>query len=98
MINSAFVSSQFAEPANSILTPDAMYYAKDIKDYKYDKKEAKDLLAKAGVKDKEKVRVMYVTNNKIMESLALYTQQKLQEVGLEVELNALDASAASEKA
>ena len=31
-----------------------MYYAKDIKDYKYDKKEAKDLLAKAGVKDKEK--------------------------------------------
>ena len=61
-------------------------------------KEAKDLLAKAGVKDKEKVRVMYVTNNKIMESLALYTQQKLKEVGLEVELNALDASAASEKA
>ena len=50
----------------------------------------KDLLAKAGVKDKEKVRVMYVTNNKIMESLALYTQQKLKEVGLEVELNALD--------
>ena len=32
-----------------------------------------------------------------MESLALYTQQKLKEVGLEVELNALDASAASEK-
>ena len=49
------------------------------------------------MKDKEKVRVMYVTNNKIMESLALYTQQKLKEVGLEVELNALDASAASEK-
>ena len=49
------------------------------------------------MKDKEKVRVMYVTNNKIMESLALYTQQKLQEVGLEVELNALDASAASDK-
>ena len=41
MINSAFVSSQFAEPANSILTPDAMYYAKDIKDYKYDKKKQK---------------------------------------------------------
>ena len=39
MINSAFVSGEFAEPANSILTPDAMYYAKDIKDYKYDKKE-----------------------------------------------------------
>ena len=49
------------------------------------------------MKDKEKVRVMYVTNNKIMESLALYTQQKLQEVGLEVELNALDASATSDK-
>ena len=97
MINSAFVSSQFAEPANSILTPDAMYYAKDIKEYKYDQK-AKDLLAKAGVKDKEKVRVMYVTNNKIMESLALYTQQKLQEIGLQVELNALDASAQVKKA
>ncbi len=40
---------------------------------------------------------MYVTNNKIMESLgALYN--KIKEVGLEVELNALDASAASEKA
>ena len=49
------------------------------------------------MKDKEKVRVMYVTNNKIMESLALYTQQKLQEIGLQVELNALDASATSEK-
>ena len=41
---------------------------------------------------------MYVTNNKIMESLALYTQQKLKEVGLEVELNALDASAQVKKA
>ena len=40
MINSAFVSGEFAE-ANSILTPDAMYYAKDIKDYKYDKKKRK---------------------------------------------------------
>ena len=43
-------------------------------------KEAKDLLAKAGVKDKEKVRVMYVTNNKIMESLALYTQQNYKKL------------------
>ena len=50
------------------------------------------------MKDNEKVRVMYVTNNKIMESLALYTQQKLKEVGLEVELNALDASAQVKKA
>ena len=41
MINSAFVSGEFAEPANSILTPDAMYYAKGIKEYKYDKKKRK---------------------------------------------------------
>ncbi|CAM4296793.1 peptide ABC transporter substrate-binding protein [Bacillus manliponensis] len=97
MIQSAFVSDQFAEPAHSILTPGTLHYSSDVKKYKHDQKKAKALLKEAGVKENETVRVMYVTNNKVMESLALYTQQKLKEVGLEVELLALDASAASEK-
>ncbi len=41
--------------------------------------------------------LIYGNNNKIQESLALYTQQKLQEIGLEVELVAMDPSALMQK-
>jgi peptide/nickel transport system substrate-binding protein len=96
MIKSAFVSSEFAEPASSILTPDTLYHSSDVKTYKYDQKKAKELISKARAKNK-KIRVIYANNNKIMESLALYTQQKLQEVGLKVELTPMDPSAYSQK-
>lgn len=97
LIQSAFVSSEFADPAASILTPDTMHHTQDIITYEYDQEKAKELLKNGGIKEGHKLRVIYANNNKIMESLALYTQQKLQEIGLKVELTPMDASAYGQK-
>jgi peptide/nickel transport system substrate-binding protein len=98
MITAAFVSSDFADPASSIFTPDTLYQTNDVMTYEYDPKKAKELLASAGVEGNLKVRLAYVNSNKVMTSLALYTQQKLKEVGIDVELIAMDPNAFSEKA
>jgi peptide/nickel transport system substrate-binding protein len=97
LIQSAFVSSEFAEPAASILTPDTMHHTQDVTKYDYNQDTAKELLKKGGIKEGHTLRVIYANNNKIMESLALYTQQKLQEIGLKVELTPMDPSAYGQK-
>lgn len=54
------------------------------------------MLKAAGV-DKLKLRLAYINTNKPQTSQALYIQQKLKDVGIEVELQALDPSAFSKK-
>lgn len=95
MIQTAFLSSEFADPAASILTPDTLYHSQDVTTYDYDQEKAKELVAAAG--ETKPLRVVYANNNKIQESLGLYLQQKLQEIGLTVELVAMDPAALSQK-
>ncbi|MBS4178522.1 ABC transporter substrate-binding protein [Lederbergia citrea] len=97
LIQSAFVSGDFADPAASILTPDTLHHTEDIKQYDYNQDQAKELLANAAIKENHKLRIIYANNNKIMESLALYSQQKLEEIGLKVELTPMDPSAYGQK-
>lgn len=97
MIATAYISSEFADPAASVFTPDTLYQTNDVKTYEYDQAKAKELLAAAGVTGNEKIRIAYANNNKVATSLSLYTQQKLQEIGLTVELIALDPNAYSTK-
>ncbi|WP_409273690.1 ABC transporter substrate-binding protein [Neobacillus sp. SCS-31] len=97
LIDSAFISADFAEPAASVLTPDTMHHTQDITTYDYSQSKAKELLKNGGIKEGHTLRVIYANNNKIMESLALYTQQKLQEIGLKVELTPMDPSAYGQK-
>ncbi|UII57552.1 ABC transporter substrate-binding protein [Cytobacillus spongiae] len=97
LIQAAFVSSEFAEPAASVLTPDTMYHTQELTTYDYNQEKAKELLQEGGIEEGHTLRVIYANNNKIMESLALYTQQKLQEIGLKVELTPMDPSAYGQK-
>ncbi len=96
LITASYTSLDFAEPAPSVLTPDTLYHSKDVNNYKYDVNKAKELLKSAGV-DKLKLRLAYVNSNKAQTSQALYIQQKLKDVGLEVEPLPLDPSAYSSK-
>ncbi|UHA71845.1 ABC transporter substrate-binding protein [Paenibacillus sp. 481] len=92
IITAAYNSAEFAEPAASILTPDTQYHTTDVEKYDYNAEKAKQLLTQAGVSNL-KLRLAYVNTNKPMTSQALYVQQKLKEVGIEVELMALDSTA-----
>ncbi|SDM78922.1 peptide/nickel transport system substrate-binding protein [Paenibacillus sp. yr247] len=97
IIEASYTSLDFADPAASILTPDTLFQAKDINPYNTDVNKAKELLKAAGA-DKLKLRLAYVNSNKAQTSQALYVQQKLKEVGVEVELQPLDSAAFSKKA
>ncbi|NGP61728.1 ABC transporter substrate-binding protein [Paenibacillus thiaminolyticus] len=92
MITAAFGSTEFAEPAASIFTPDTLYQTTDVATYDYNVEKAKELLQQAGVSNL-KLRLAYVNSNKPQTSKALYIQQQLKEVGVDVELMALDIAA-----
>jgi peptide/nickel transport system substrate-binding protein len=96
LIKASYTSLDFAEPAPSIFTPDTLYQTKDVATYDYNPEKAKELLKSAGV-DKLKLRLAYINTNKPQTSQALDIQQKLKDVGIEVELMPLDISAFSKK-
>jgi len=85
----AYVSSEYATPAYSILTPDTMYYDDSLTKYDNDVDKAKALLQEAGQKDL-KLNVLYISTNKTMENEATYIKEKLAVVGIELELFPLD--------
>ncbi len=96
LVQAAYSSLDYAEPAHSLLTPDALYYTKELPTYEYNVEKAKELLKKAGV-NHLKLRLAYVNNNKPQTSQALYLQQKLKDIGIDIELQPLDPAAFSNK-
>ncbi len=48
LIQTAFLSSEFADTAASVLTPDTLYHSQDVTTYEYDQEKAKELVAAAG--------------------------------------------------
>ncbi|SLK04127.1 MULTISPECIES: ABC transporter substrate-binding protein [unclassified Paenibacillus] len=92
LITASYSSADFAEPAPSILTPDTLYQTDDVEKYDYNVEKAKQLLADAGVSNL-KLRLAYTNTNKPQTSQALYIQQKLKDVGIEVELLPMDGTA-----
>ncbi|MDO3410400.1 ABC transporter substrate-binding protein [Saccharibacillus sp. CPCC 101409] len=96
LITASYSSGDFAEPAASILTPDTLYHTDDVQTYDYNAEKAKQLLADAGVSGL-KLRLAYTNTNKPQTSQALYIQQKLKEVGIEIELLPMDGTAYGNK-
>lgn len=96
MITAGYTSPEFAEPAASILTPDTLYQTNDTEKYDYNIDKAKELLKQAGVSNL-KLRLAYLNSNKAQTSMALYAQQKLKDVGIEIELMPLDGAAFGNK-
>lgn len=86
LIAFAYTSTDFAQPAYSILTPDTLYYDDSLTQYDNDQEKAKELLDSAGVSGL-KLNLLYSTAADEMEKEALYIQSKLEEVGITVELN-----------
>ncbi|EJW15047.1 ABC transporter substrate-binding protein [Paenibacillus alvei] len=97
LIQLAYGSAEFADPASSIFTPDTTYYTADVEKYDYSAEKAKELLQKAGVSNL-KLKLAYSNAVKIQTSQALYIQQKLKEVGIEVELMPLESGTFSNMA
>ncbi|OPA79962.1 peptide ABC transporter substrate-binding protein [Paenibacillus selenitireducens] len=96
LITAGYTSSEFAEPAPSILTPDTLYQSSDVEKYDYNLDKAKELLKQAGVSNL-KLRLAYTNSNKPQTSMALYVQQKLKEIGIDVQLLPLDVTAFGNK-
>ncbi|MEC0172472.1 ABC transporter substrate-binding protein [Paenibacillus graminis] len=92
LIQTAYTSGEYADPAKSFLTPDALYFTNDVPTYDNDPAKAKELLQSAGVSNL-KLRFIVQSGNKAQEAISLYVQQKLKAIGVEVELQNMDSSA-----
>lgn len=92
IIQTAYTSGEYADPAKSFLTPDALFFTNDVASFDNDPAKAKELLEAAGVKNL-KLRFIVQSGNKAQEAVSLYVQQKLKAIGVEVELQNMDSSA-----
>lgn len=86
LITFAWTSTDFAQPAYSILTPDTLYYHDSLTEYNNDVDTAKALLEEAGVSDLS-LTLLYSTGADEMENEAVYIQAALAEVGITVTLD-----------
>lgn len=96
LIQVAYTSPDYADPAKSFVTPDGLYHDNNVTTYDNDVEKAKELLQKNGVVGKT-LRFIVTSGNKAQEAIALYVQQKLKDVGVNVEIQSMDASAFSDK-
>ncbi|MED5018702.1 ABC transporter substrate-binding protein [Paenibacillus chibensis] len=96
LIQVAYTSPDYADPAKSFVTPDGLYHDNNVTTYDNDVNKAKELLQASGATGK-KLRIIVSGGNKAQEAIALYVQQKLKDVGVEVEIQSMDASAYSTK-
>lgn len=86
LIAFAYSSTDYAQPAYSILTPDTLYYDPDLTQYNNDVEKAKALLEEAGVSGLD-LTLLYSTSSDINENTAVYIQARLAEVGINVTLD-----------
>ncbi|WPC42989.1 ABC transporter substrate-binding protein [Clostridium sp. JS66] len=92
LIKSSYISSEYAEKAYSIFTPDTLYYTSDVNKFEFNPNKAKELLSKSGVKGL-KLTLIYINSDKGQESQALVIQQNLKNVGIDVQLTPMDQGA-----
>lgn len=86
LITFAYSSSDYAQPAYSILTPDTLYYDDSLTRYDNDLDKAKELLQEAGVSNLN-LTLLYSTSSDINENAAVYIQSQLANVGITVTLD-----------
>lgn len=96
LTQTAFTSLDYAKPATSFLTPDTLYKTDDVEQYKFDLQKAKELLKASGAPDNLKLRGV-CEHQQNPESMALYIQQALKGIGVNVELMPLDSNAMSQR-
>lgn len=89
----AYVSPDYFENGATILPPSNPYFSTDgVQTYEQDQAQAQDLLAEAGVSDLT-VTLAYAGNDPAQTVQATLIQQQLSEIGVTVNLSAMDGSA-----
>lgn len=89
LVEFAYTSSDFAVPAYSILTPDTLYYNKDLEKIDNNLDKAKSLLNDSN-KSNIQLKLSYISTDKIMENEANYIRDSLGKVGIAVDLTPID--------
>ncbi|MFF2885819.1 ABC transporter substrate-binding protein [Paenibacillus sp. NPDC057967] len=97
LIKAGFSSTDFAIPATSIFSPGTLHLKTGVKTYDYDPDKSRDMLKAAGAEGLT-IRFAYFNASTPETNMALYLQQKLKEVGIQVELIPLDGAALGQKA
>jgi peptide/nickel transport system substrate-binding protein len=72
------------KPGNGPIAPDSWAYDKDLQPIPFDVEGAKALIAEAGMPEGTKIRFMVNQGNVLREDWLTYSQQALQEIGIEV--------------
>lgn len=91
----AVVKNGIATPATSIIGPAVQYYkGNDV--YAYDIEKAKSLLAEAGYPDGFKTTLMCASTTTNLKQCE-FIQQQLAQVGIDVEINALESAVVNQK-
>ena len=91
----AVVKNGVATPATSIIGPAVQHYkGNDV--YAYDPEKAKSLLAEAGYPDGFKTSLMCASTTSNLKQ-AEFLQQQLAQVGIDLEINALESAVVNQK-
>lgn len=96
LISGVYLSEEYAEKAHSIFVPTTSFYTDDVEKYDYDVNKAKELLKDAGAENL-KLRLAYINSSKENEGFGLIMQQQLKEIGVEIELIAMERGAFYDK-
>ena len=96
IITASLVSSKYALPAYSFLPSTATYHTDNVEKHPFNLKKAKDLLAKAGIRNL-RLKLAYSGNNVQQQKQAAIIQQNLKAAGINLELAGMDSSALSAK-
>lgn len=94
LLKTEYKNLENTQPANSIIAPTTKYYTNDVKKYDYNIEKAKELLKKAGVENL-KLKFEYVKGKD--DNIVMLVQQKLKEIGIEVDLVTIDDNAFFDK-
>ncbi|WP_425446903.1 ABC transporter substrate-binding protein [Dethiothermospora halolimnae] len=86
ILKATYISTEYAKPAYSFFADKTLYKTDDVEKYKYNPEKAKELLKESGLKDVT-LTMAYIGKDDVRE---LLVQQYLKEVGINVELKAMD--------
>ncbi|MGO1712384.1 MAG: ABC transporter substrate-binding protein [Senegalia sp. (in: firmicutes)] len=88
LLKADYLSTDYAKPAYSFFADQTMYKTDDVEKYEYDVEKAKELMKESGVNNLS-LTLAYGGDDNVRE---LLVQQYLEEIGINVELKAMDMS------
>lgn len=96
MIKAGYVDEKYALKAFSDLVPTTLYYTEDVNKYDKNVEKAKELITKSGMND-IKLSVIFTNGNKSDEATTLVMQQRLKDIGIELQLVPMERNAFIQK-